>query len=64
MKTIRFYMILQWVLFLPIILPLCMVFGALRGAVLMAERVIEQMGTDISYKATNASVQPEAKVGW
>lgn len=53
-------MILQWVLFLPILLPLCMVFGALRGAVLMAERVIEQMSTDISYKPTNASVQPEA----
>ena len=59
MKTIRFYMILQWVLFLPIILPLCMVFGALRGAVLMAERVIEQMGTDISYKPNSSPVQPE-----
>ena len=64
MKTIRFYMILQWVLFLPVILPLCMVFGALRGAVLMAERVIEQMGTDISYKPNNTPVQPEAKPNW
>ncbi len=60
MRTIRLYMILQWVLFLPILLPLCMVFGALRGAVLMAERVIEQMSIDISYKSTNASMRSEA----
>ena len=59
MKTIRLYMILQWVLFLPILLPLCMVFGALRGAVLMAERVIDQMSIDISHKSTGSSVQPE-----
>ncbi len=60
MKTIRLYMILQWVLFLPILLPLCMVFGALRGAILMAERVIEQMTIDISYKPANPSIQSEA----
>jgi hypothetical protein len=60
MRTIRLYMVLQWVLFLPILLPLCMVFGALRGAILMAERVIDQMTTDISLKPTNGSVQTEA----
>ncbi|HEX9955916.1 MAG TPA: hypothetical protein VGA96_01625 [Fibrella sp.] len=60
MKTIRLYMVLQWVLFLPILLPLCMVFGALRGAILMAQRVIDQMSTDISFKPTNGTVQPEA----
>lgn len=59
MRTIRLYMILQWVLFLPILLPLCMVFGALRGAVLMAERVIDQMSIDISYKPVNTPVQTE-----
>lgn len=60
MKTIRLYMVLQWILFLPIILPLCMVFGALRGAVLMAERVIEQMSIDVSYKSADSSVHSEA----
>lgn len=60
MKTIRLYMMLQWILFLPIILPLCMVFGALRGAVLMAERVIEQMSIDVSYKSADPSVHSEA----
>jgi len=47
MKKIRLYMILQWVVFLPIILPLCIIFGALRGAVQMVERVINQLCTDI-----------------
>ncbi len=48
MKTARLYMIFQWVLFLPIILPLCLVFGALRGAYQMIERVAEQIMTDIA----------------
>jgi hypothetical protein len=60
MKTIRLYMMLQWLLFLPIILPLCMVFGALRGAVLMAERVIEQMSTDVSLKSADPTLSSEA----
>ncbi len=59
MKTIRLYMILQWVLFLPILLPLCMVFGALRGALLMAERVVEQMSIDMNFKSETTAVQPE-----
>lgn len=59
MKTIRLYMVLQWILFLPIILPLCMVFGALRGAVLMAERVIEQMSIDVNLKSPETPVQSE-----
>lgn len=60
MKTIRLYMMLQWLLFLPIILPLCMVFGALRGAVLMAERVIEQMSIDVNLKSADTTLQSEA----
>lgn len=47
MKNVRLYMIFQWVFFLPIILPLCLIYGALRGAVEMAERVIEQLFMDI-----------------
>jgi hypothetical protein len=41
-------MIFQWVFFLPIILPLCLLYGAIRGAMQMAERVLEQMMTDIT----------------
>ncbi len=47
MKNIRLHMVFQWVLFLPIILPLCLAYGALRGAVQMAERVMEQFIIDV-----------------
>lgn len=48
MKNVRLYMIFQWIFFLPIILPLCLIYGALRGAVQMAERVMGQMLTDVA----------------
>ena len=47
MKNVRLYMIFQWIFFLPIILPLCLIYGALRGALLMAERVMQQMLIDV-----------------
>jgi hypothetical protein len=40
-------MIFQWIFFLPIILPLCLIYGALRGAILMTERVMQQMLIDV-----------------
>ncbi|AUD01265.1 hypothetical protein CWM47_05250 [Spirosoma pollinicola] len=48
MRNFRLYMIFQWVFFLPIILPLCIIFGALRGIVQMIERVMEQIILDVS----------------
>ncbi|QKZ11405.1 hypothetical protein [Spirosoma sp. KUDC1026] len=49
-------MIFQWVFFLPIILPLCLLYGAIRGAMQMTERVLEQMMTDITQmKETETS---------
>ncbi|MVM31806.1 hypothetical protein GO755_17290 [Spirosoma sp. HMF4905] len=48
MRNFRLYMIFQWVFFLPIILPLCIIFGALRGIVQMVERVMEQIISDIA----------------
>ncbi|RYC69138.1 MULTISPECIES: hypothetical protein [Spirosoma] len=47
MRNVRLYMIFQWAFFLPIILPLCLAYGALRGAIQMAERVMEQIVTDV-----------------
>ena len=47
MRNVRLYMIFQWVFFLPIILPLCLIYGAFRGAIQMVERVMEQIMTDI-----------------
>lgn len=47
MKNVRLYMIFQWVFFLPVILPLCVIFGALRGAIQMIERVMNQIMADV-----------------
>lgn len=59
MKNIRLYMFLQWVFFLPIILPLCILFGALRGAFQMVERVLDQLWIDVVPQPT-PNVQPDA----
>jgi hypothetical protein len=48
MRKFRLYMLFQWAFFLPIILPLCLAFGAIQGAVNMVERVFNQMMTDVS----------------
>ncbi len=56
MKNVRIHMIFQWVFFLPIILPLCLIYGAIRGAMQMTERVLEQMMTDVTQvKETETS---------
>lgn len=55
MRNFRVYMIFQWVFFLPIILPLCIVFGALRGIVQMIERVMEQIVLDIAPSERNTT---------
>ena len=55
MRNFRVYMIFQWVFFLPIILPLCIVFGALRGIVQMIERVMDQIVLDIAPSEQNTT---------
>ncbi|MBC8155815.1 MAG: hypothetical protein H7Z72_23240 [Bacteroidetes bacterium] len=60
MKNIRLYMFLQWVFFLPIILPLCILFGALRGAFQMVERVLDQLWIDVVPQPNpTPNVQPD-----
>lgn len=44
---INMTMALKWVIFLPVILPLCLVFGALKGIVVMVDQMLQQMYTDI-----------------
>ncbi|WP_373330861.1 hypothetical protein [Salmonirosea aquatica] len=46
-KKFNFAMALQWVIFLPIILPLCLVFGAVQGAVNMIEKMAQRMWLDL-----------------
>lgn len=53
MKNVRLYMIFQWVVFLPVILPMCIIFGALYGVVQMVERIIDQIRVDIMPSEQN-----------
>ena len=57
MRKVRLYMVLQWVFFLPIILPLCIAFGALQGAIQMVERVMDQLLKDVAPTENNTSLE-------
>ena len=46
-KKFNHAMALQWIIFLPIILPLCLVFGAVQGTVNMIEKMAQRMWLDI-----------------
>jgi len=60
MRNVKLYMVLQWLFFLPLILPVCLVFGAVQGAVRMAERLFNQFLIDISVsKPSSFSYQQE-----
>jgi hypothetical protein len=48
MKKVKLNMILHWVVFFPIILPLCMIFGAFQGAIQMADKVLNQFWSDVA----------------
>ncbi len=46
-KKFNHGMALQWIIFLPIILPLCIVFGAVQGAMVMIEKMAQRMWLDM-----------------
>lgn len=47
MKKLNYHRIIQWVMFMPIILPLSIISGALDGIRLTLERVVHQIQNDI-----------------
>ena len=53
MKRINLYRLLQWLFFLPIILPLCLLAGALQGALGMIERVFDQLWLDVNFRSND-----------
>lgn len=53
MKKHKMYLAFQWLLFLPIILPLCVIFGALQGVINTLEQMVQQMWTDVSAPETS-----------
>jgi hypothetical protein len=56
MKNFRFHMMFQWLLFMPVILPVCLLFGALRGAYQMGERVLDQFMIDVAQEQTSERI--------
>lgn len=48
MKKMNYYRILQWVLFSPLLVPLCIVMGALEGIQHTMAKVIQQIKSDVA----------------
>lgn len=48
MKKLNYYRIFQWVVFAPLLIPLCLVMGALDGIQHTIEKVINQIKVDAS----------------
>lgn len=47
MKKPNYYRIMQWVVFAPLLVPLCLILGAIDGIHHTVEKVIQQIKTDV-----------------
>lgn len=47
LKRVNLTMVIKWIVFMPVILPLCVVFGALKGITSMVDKMAQQMMADI-----------------
>lgn len=45
-------MAMQWVVFMPVILPLCIVFGAVQGASSLVQKMVNCMIADLEPRET------------
>jgi hypothetical protein len=59
MKKPNLFMAFQWLIFLPIILPICLIFGALQGIASSAEQVIQRIWADVTT-TENTNLELEA----
>jgi hypothetical protein len=48
MKKPNLHLVFQWLIFLPVILPLCIIFGAIQGVINTVEQMALQMWADAS----------------
>gem|GEM_PF-2830538 len=48
MKTKNFALAIMWVIYLPFILPICLIFGILNGAGKMLGNIVSCMWSDIT----------------
>ena len=56
MKKPNLHLAFQWLIFLPIILPLWIIFGALQGVVNTVEQMTHQMWVDVT--TVDKTVEP------
>lgn len=56
MKKPNLHLAFQWLIFLPIILPLCIIFGALQGVINTVEQMTHQMWVDVT--TVDKTVEP------
>jgi len=50
LKKFNATMALQWLIFLPVILPLCIIFGAFQGVIEMVEKMGNRLWIDLGLK--------------
>ncbi|KAA0993378.1 hypothetical protein FXO21_25970 [Dyadobacter sp. UC 10] len=48
MRSKNFAMALKWIIFLPCILPLCLVYGIIHGTANMVKKMLWSMWNDVS----------------
>ncbi len=53
MKKPNLFMAVQWLIFLPVILPICLIFGALQGIASSAEQVVQRIWADVTSTEVN-----------
>ncbi len=46
-RKVNLAMAVQWIVFMPVILPLCIIFGAVQGASSLVQKMINCMLADI-----------------
>lgn len=58
MKKPNLFMAVQWLIFLPVILPICLIFGALQGIASSAEQVVQRIWADVTNtEASNVELE-------
>ena len=48
MRKLNHYRIIQWVVFMPLIVPLCLISGIIEGLSITFERIVEQIKMDVA----------------
>ncbi|MCE6992711.1 hypothetical protein [Dyadobacter sp. CY323] len=53
MRKFNHTMALKWMIYLPLLLPVCIIFGALEGMFNAVVRIIKQISLDLRIQANS-----------